>query len=222
MMFFIVPAGISHMPGGDNAVRVFGLMFFMLLLLAGLSSSVSLVEALASALIDKFKISRTKAITIFCTFGAVGSSLFTLPHIVNPGLENGGTLGLTLVDLVDHWAFSYGLLIVGLLECLLIGWIFGVKRLRDSINVHSRWKLGTGYDVLIRFVIPALILFVLGWSVMEEFRDGLYGSSYGPNFADGFRWMASSPIVVLFSWLGVTVVLAWVFTTRGSYESDES
>lgn len=221
MMFFIVPQGISEMPGGDPAVIGFGLMFFLLLLLAGLSSSVSLVEALASALIDKFKMSRTKAITIFCIFGAIGSSLFTLPHIVNPGLENDGTLGLTLVDLVDHWAFSYGLLIVGLLECLLIGWIFGVKRLRESINAHSRWKLGTGYDVLIRFVIPALILFVLGWSVMVEFRDGLYGSSYGPNFADAFRWMVSSPLVVLFSWLGITVGLAWVFTTRGNYESEE-
>jgi NSS family neurotransmitter:Na+ symporter len=222
MMFFIVPQGISQMPGGDPAVVGFGLMFFLLLLLAGLSSSVSLVEALASALIDKFKISRTRAITIFCIFGAVGSSFFTLPHIVNPGLEDDGTLGLTLLDLVDHWAFSYGLLIVGLLECLLIGWVFGAKRLRGSINEHSRWRLRSGYDVLIRFVIPALILFVLGWSVMVEFRDGLYGTAYAPNFTDAFRWMASSPMVVLFSWLGITIVMAWVFTTRGSYEPDDS
>jgi NSS family neurotransmitter:Na+ symporter len=190
-------------------------------LLAGLSSSVSLVEGLASALIDKFKISRARAISIFCILGALGSVIFALPQVVNPGLEDDGTLGLTLVDLIDHWAFSYGLLIVGLLECLLLGWIFGVHKLRANINAHSKWNLRSGYDVLIRFVIPAAILFVLGWSVVGEFRDGLYGTLYSPNFSDAFGWMASSPWVILFSWLTVTVVLALVFTHRGSY-SDES
>jgi len=221
MMFFIVPKGISQIPGGDPAVIAFGILFFVLLLLAGLSSSISLVEGLASALIDKFRISRTRAILIFCCVGAVGSCLFALPQIVNPGLQDDGTLGLTLLDLVDHWAFSHGLLIVGLLECLLIGWIFGVKKIRMDINAYSRWNLGGWYDILIRIVIPVLILFVLGWSVVHEFKNGLYGLSYAPNFAEKFSWMAGSPWVVLFSWLSITVILAWVFTSRGGYD-DES
>ena len=221
MMFFIVPQGISQMPGGDLGVIGFGLLFFLLLLLAGLSSSVSLVEGLAAALIDKFQIARSRAITIFCAFGFLGSIMFTLPHIVNPGLENDGTLGLTLVDLMDHWAFSYGLLIVGLLECLLIGWIFGIKKLRMNINATSRWTLGVWYDGLIRFVIPILIFLVLAWGVKNEFQNGLYGLSYGPNFAEAWKWMAGSPWVILFLWLAVTVILAFVFTRRGSYESDE-
>jgi NSS family neurotransmitter:Na+ symporter len=217
MMFFIVPTGIAQIPGGDPAVMAFGLLFFLLLLLAGLSSSVSLVEGLACALIDKFHIRRGRAITVFCIFGALGSSLFALPHIVNPGLENDGTLGLTLLDLVDHWAFSYGLLIVGLLECLLIGWVFGVNRIRDDINAHSRWRLGVWYDALIRYVIPVLILFVLGWSLVHEFKDGLYGLSFAPNFSEAFRWMAGSPWVVLFGWLAITVSVAAIFTRKGGY-----
>ncbi|MDX1632950.1 MAG: sodium-dependent transporter, partial [Thermoanaerobaculia bacterium] len=55
MMFFVVPDGIGAMPGG---VRIFGFLFFLLLLMAGLSSSISLVEALSSAVIDKFRWSR--------------------------------------------------------------------------------------------------------------------------------------------------------------------
>jgi NSS family neurotransmitter:Na+ symporter len=219
MMFFVVPQGISQIPGGDPAVIAFGLLFFLLLLLAGLSSSISLVEGLASALIDKFNISRARAITIFCVLGAVGSSLFTLPYIVNPGLEDNGTLGLTLLDLTDHWAFSHGLLIVGLLECLLIGWIFGVHRIRDDVNAHSRLRLGSWYDGLVRFVIPALIVFVLVWSVVQEIRNGLYGTAYGANFVEGWKWMAASPWVVLFLWLAVSVGLALVFTRKGSYGS---
>jgi NSS family neurotransmitter:Na+ symporter len=222
MMFFIVPQGISQMPGGDPAVIGFGLMFFLLLLLAGLSSSVSLVEGLACALIDKFHVSRGRAITIFCILGALGSSLFTLPQVVNPGLEDDGTLGLTLLDLTDHWAFSYGLLIVGLLECLLLGWAFGVGKIRKDVNAHSRIPLLPVYDWFVRLVIPGLIVFVLVWGVVQEFKNGLYGTAYGPHFAEGWKWMAGSPWVILFVWMAVTVGLAALFTAKGSYRSHES
>lgn len=216
MMFFIVPTGIGQLPGGDPGVIGFGLMFFLLLLLAGLSSSVSLVEGLASSLIDKFNVSRARALTIFCIFGFIGSALFTLPQIVNPGLENDGTLGLTLLDLTDHWAFSYGLLIVGLLECLLVGWALGTTTLRDHINLTSKWKLGVWYDGLIKFVIPLLLILVLVWAVKDEV-GGLYGMDYAPNYTDAFSWMARSPIAVLAVWIAITVGMAGWFTSRGSY-----
>ena len=219
MMFFIVPQGIAQLPGGSVMVTGFGLLFFLLLLMAGLTSSVSLVEGLASAVIDKFRVSRGRAITIFCTLGALGSCLFALPQVVNPGLENDGTLGLTLVDLVDHWAFSYGLLVVGLLECVLIGWIFGVLRIRESINAHSRWRLGSWFDALIKVVIPLLLLFVLGYAVVQEIRNGLYGTAFAPNFAEGWRWLAASPWFVLVVWITATTGLAAVFTRKGSYEA---
>ena len=221
MMFFVVPTGIAQLPGGTGMVTAFGLMFFLLLLFAGLSSSVSLVEGLAASLIDKFRISRKKAITIFCIFGALGSCMFTLPQIVNPGLENDGTLGLTLVDLVDHWAFSYGLLIVGLLECLLVGWAFGAHKLRKHVNATSKWTLGGWYDWLIKLVIPALIVWVLFHAVKGEINSGLYGTSFADNFSDAFSWMAGSPAVILGVWVVVTVGMALVFTNAGNYKEEE-
>ena len=218
MMFFVVPQGIAELPGGTAAVTGFGLMFFLLLLLAGLSSSISLVEGLASSLIDKYTIPRSKAIAIFCSLGALGSVMFTLPMIVNPNLANDGTLGLTLVDLVDHWAFSYGLLIVGLLECLLVGWAFGAHKLRNHVNRGSVFKLGGWYDWFIKILIPGLILFVLIYGIRREFTEGLYGMDYAENYADAFQWMASSPMVILGVWIAVTVGLSLVFTNLGNYK----
>ena len=220
-MFFVVPQGIAELPGGSVGVMAFGLMFFLLLLLAGLSSSISLVEGLAASLIDKFKISRPKAIALFCSFGALGSVMFTLPMIVNPNLANDGTLGLTLVDLVDHWAFSYGLLIVGLLECLLVGWAFGAHKLRKHVNATSVFKLGAWYDWLIKAVIPALIIFVLVMGIRKEFTDGLYGMDFKENYADAFQWMAGSPMVILGMWIVVTVGMSLIFTTKGNYEKGD-
>lgn len=217
MTFFIIPRGIGELPSGS--VAVFGVMFFTLLLLAGLTSSVSLVEAFVSSMRDKFGWSRRKTITMVAIVGFAGSVCFALPHVVNSGLEDDGTLGLTLLDLVDHWVFSYGLLMIGLLECLFVGWIMGPDKIREHLNVNSRIKLGRWFDVLIKFVIPALLLYVLGYSLWGEFRDGLYGTSYGDNYDEGYRSaLRFLPVIVLTVWFGVCTVIAAILTRKGTYK----
>ncbi len=212
MTFFIVPQGIAQLPGGTAMAMAFGLLFFVLMLFAGLSSSVSLVEALTSALVDKFAISRRQAIAVICTLGVAGSSAFALPAVVDPAIADDGTLGLTLLDLTDHWVFSYGLLIAGLLECLLLGWVFGVRRIREHVNESSAWRLGPWYDGLVRFVIPAGIVFVMGYSLWQEASGGIYGSSYVENFAPGWTWLSILPWGIPFLWLSATVGVAWLLT----------
>jgi len=215
MMFFIVPKGIGEM----GALHyTFGVGFFILLLIAGLTSSISLVEALVSAAGDKFKARRKKTLTIACIVGAIGSMAFALPTIVNKGLEDDGTLGLTLLDLIDHWAFSYGLLIVGLLECLIIGWGMGIHKLREQINSTSKVRLGEWFDWLIKLVIPAIIVFVLTYNIIngEMGDNGLYGKKYVPHYTTSegslldsvmknSHWLAL--VVWLFGVIGVSLVL---------------
>lgn len=198
MSFFVLPSGIARFPYG---VTTFGVMFFVLLLLAGISSSVSLVEALASSLIDKFRISRLRALAIIGIGGTFISLLFTLPLVVDPSLKDDGTLGLTLLDLSDHWAFGYGLLLMGLAESILIGWVLGAGKLRETMNAHARIRLGPWFDALVRFVAPVVVFAVLAASVAQEIRTGMYGS----RMATGWPPMA---VVVLLVWV--------VFTTGGA------
>src|SRR5690606_37897258 len=151
-------------------------MFFFLVVIAGITSSISLVEGPASALIDKLGISRAQALAIIAVPGIAGSICFTLPHVIDPNLAGNGTLGLTLLDVVDHWAFNYSLLTVGLLECIMVGWVLGADKLRAAINRHSKLQLGPWFDVLIKYVSPGLLGVVLVWSLIEEFsRDRIYG-----------------------------------------------
>jgi len=220
MMFFIVPQGISQLPGGSPAVIAFGLVFFVLLFLAGLSSSVSLVEALVSAIVDKFKSSRRRAILGFSIVGLAGSLCFALPMVVDPSLEGNGTLGLTLLDLFDHWAFSHGLLIVGLLECILIGWVYGIRKLEDHVHATSKFRLGPTYPILIKFLIPALIVILLVFSVRNEFVDGLYGHQLASPSGPG--WLSVLPTFAVLLWIAASVVAAAVFTFRGRYDDEKS
>jgi NSS family neurotransmitter:Na+ symporter len=208
MMFFVVPRGIAQLPGGPVVVALFGVLFFVLLLMAGLSSSVSMIEGIVSALLDRMAISRRRAVVVVCSAGAAAGSLFALPFVVDPGAVNNGTLGLTLLDLVDHWAFGYGLLAVGLSQCLLIGWGHGSQRLRRGINASSGWRLGRWFDVLVRWVAPAVVAAILLASIGQEVAAGLYGAGYAESYAPGWAWLAVLPPLVLLLWLVVPARVA--------------
>ncbi len=171
MMFFIMPDGIAQFPSGT--VMVFGVLFFLLLFMAGITSSISLLETAIAAMIDKFGISRNKALAIVFIIGTIGSLFFALPQVIDPKLSVDGTLGLTLLDIMDHWAFSNGLLITGLIETLLIGWGFGAEKLRNELNKTSKWHLGPWFDFLIKYFIPAALFFILASGIIKEF-SGLY------------------------------------------------
>lgn len=202
MIFFVVPTGIAALPA---AVKTFGLLFFLLLLMAGLSSSVSLVEGINCALIDKFGWSRRRTLAVCGSIGLVGSLIFALPLVIDPTLAATGTLGFTLLNLIDHWAFSHGLLLVGLVECLILGWLLPVRRLREELNRHSKFRIPAAFDWLIKLVIPAALTFVLGASVWTELSTSLYG--WNPALTGG----RALPVIALLAWLGWTFgAAAWL------------
>ncbi len=217
MMFFIIPQGIARLPGGQAAVVGFGVLFFVLLIIAGLTSSVSLVEALTAAIRDKFGTPRHRTLAWAGLVGGIGSAMFALPMVVDPGISADGTLGLTLTDIVSHWNFDYGLLIVGLVECVIVGWVLGPETIRDMLNESSSMRLGRTFDVLVRWVIPAVILFLLGWAVWGETR-GLYGTDYAPHYTEGWKWLRHLPWISLVGWMGGCAVVAAILTKKGSYE----
>jgi NSS family neurotransmitter:Na+ symporter len=213
MIFFVVPTGIAEMPA---AVKLFGLLFFLLLLMAGLSSSVSLIEGVNCALIDKFGWRRRRTLLVTGAFGLVGSVLFALPQIIDPEIASTGTLGFTLINLVDHWAFNHGLLIVGLVECLILGWMLPISKLREEINRHTRFRLPAIFDWLIKLVIPAALAFILGASVLGKLRTGIYG--WDPSMA----WGRLLPVVCFLAWLlGTAGIAIWLTRRPAAPEQPE-
>jgi NSS family neurotransmitter:Na+ symporter len=218
MTFFILPRGIAELPTG---VVMFGVLFFTLLLLAGLTSSVSLVEGIVSAVRDKFGWSRTRIVLCTAAVGVVGSACFALPQVVNPGLENDGTMGLTLLDLIDHWVFSYGLLLMGLCECVLVGWVLGPDKIRALLNETSSIKLGSWFDFLIKYAIPVVLLYIIGVGVYGEFQNGLYGNSYNANYSESFQFMRFFPVLMLALWFFGCAIFSLILTKKGEYTHGE-
>lgn len=214
LSFFTIPQGISEFPA---AVKIFGGLFFLLFLMAGITSSISLIEGPASALIDKLGISRNKALTMIAIPGILGSLACAWPTIIDPALNNDGTLGLTLLDILDHWAFNYSLLTVSLLECLMLGWVLGADKLRQAINKNSSFTLGRWFNVQVKYVIPLLLSFVILWNVyIEFFTHDLYGTTFS---LGGLDWI---PYLVPVIWLFGTLGIAYYLTYARSYDGQLS
>ncbi|MDX1667742.1 MAG: hypothetical protein R3350_10945, partial [Saprospiraceae bacterium] len=218
LSFFVIPQGINELSALPWVVRAFGFLFFLLLLLAGLTSSVSLTEAFVSALLDKLGISRSRALRWVVGIGVLGSALFSLPQIIDRGLTGNGTLGLTLLDLTDHWVFNYSLLLVGLGEVLLIGWVLGAATVRKALNDHSHLSVGRWFDGLIKYVIPLVLMMVIVTSLIGEWKPYdredqlLYGSNYT---MPGFAFL---PYLVPVLWISGTVLFALVMA---NYKRDD-
>jgi NSS family neurotransmitter:Na+ symporter len=219
LSFFVIPQGIAGLSTLPWVVRLFGFIFFLLIVMAGLTSSVSLMEAFVSAIIDKLKLKRNKALIYVGIVGLIGSAFFSLPQIIDAGLSGNGTLGLTLLDLMDHWVFNYSLLIVGLAEVILIGWILGADRLREALNEHTKLRLGKWFVVLIKYVIPVLLTVVIVSSLVSEYQpngpDGglLYGSNYD---MPGWEWL---PVFIPIFWLVVSITFSYLLTNRSNKET---
>ena len=203
MMFFVVPEGIAQMPFWTT---LFGVLFFTLLLTAGLTSAVSLVETVVSSIIDAFGLKRKKVVLGVALVGVIGSITFAMPQIIDKNIDSDGTLGLTLLDMFDHWAFSYGLLLGGLIECVFLGWFFDTDKLIAHINEHSSFKLGAWFKWMIRVVLPGVIVTVLGSGLYNEITKGLYGHDFATGQYKGFMH-----VLVLVCWLGFTLGGATLF-----------
>jgi len=93
LAFVAYPQSISLMPGFAS---VFGILFFSSLVIAGISSAISIVEAFASAIIDKFHYARKSVVTFICVTGFIGSVIFT------------ANSGLYWLDIADHFITHHG------------------------------------------------------------------------------------------------------------------
>jgi NSS family neurotransmitter:Na+ symporter len=162
LAFVVYPEAINQLPAGN---RIFGALFFLVLIIAGLSSAISLTEAFSCSVCDKFNLSRRKAASIICGIGLLGSVIFTT------------RAGLYILDIVDHFINSYALVIGGILECMLIGWVLKSQIMRSHVNAVSRVKLPTLWDVAIRFVTPGMLIIILGGALLNEFSTRYNGYS---------------------------------------------
>lgn len=158
LAFVAYPHIICTLP----AARIFGVLFFIMLLTLAVDSAFSLLEAATASVKDKWKTSHRKANLI------VGGAAFLL------GLPMLTGMGIHILDIADHFMNSYGLTLVVLGEVLIIGWGTGANNQRKYINDNSSFNIGLWWNICIRWLIPMGIVWMIYSEILE--RKVPYGS----------------------------------------------
>ncbi|MBW9234678.1 hypothetical protein JQK62_20985, partial [Leptospira santarosai] len=122
---------------------LFGVLFFLSLVLAGLTSLISICETYVAGFSEKFGISRNKAVTIGVGLAAVISFLFA---------TNGG---LYFLNVADYFINQFGIAAIGLIEVIAIAWFFKKLPLfEDHANAISDIRLGAWWQICLKLVTP--------------------------------------------------------------------
>ncbi len=183
LAFIAFPTIISEAPYG----ALIGVLFFASLVIAGLTSLVSVIEVVISAVRDKFEMTR------------VGASLaVSVPCTVISLIFFSTTSGIYVLDIVDHFINQFGILLVAVVSMLVIGWGFrALPMLADHLNHNGSIHIGTWWRVLISIVAPAMLTYIL--------LDGLFTDIDEPY--EGYpSWM-----LLTFGWGAAVAVIVFGF-----------
>ena len=183
LAFVAYPQAIGMVP---LLGKLFGAIFFLALIVAGLSSSISILEAFASSIMDKFRVGRKVSVTLLCCGGFLGGVIFTTRG------------GLFWLDIVDQFLNHYGLVTVGILECILVGWIYKADTLRDHINAHSRVKVGRWWNFSIKIFIPAVLGIIVVLDIIKELKAPYGGYSRSAVLLIGLDWLVLTMVAAFF------------------------
>lgn len=171
LAFVVYPAAIAQFPFFPELL---GVLFFVMLVTLGVDSAFSLTEAVSTPVFDENPhLNRSVAIGVICVILFILGLFFTCGS------------GLYWLDIIDHYINTFMLLIIGILEAVAIGWIFGAEQLRDYLNSLSSYQLGRWYDISIKFIVPAVLIGLLALNVLSEITEP-YGGYEPLALAIGF------------------------------------
>lgn len=198
LAFIAFPAIISTMPGG----ALLGVLFFASLVLAGVTSLVSIVEVVIDAFADKLNLGRSASVFIIGGLMAV-VSLALFPT----------TTGLNLLDITDNFANNFGIVGAGLVSVLVLGWI--LRRLRglgDHLNSVSSFRVGLGWRLMLSLVTPVVLGFMLVKEIVDRIQEG-YGDM-PTSYVNIYGWTVAIGLIV------IAVVLTLLPWPKGVVERD--
>jgi len=164
LVFITLPNLFAQMPAGG----VIAIIFFFALLIAALSSSISMLEVIVSFAIEKFNISRIKAILFISLFAVV---VATLNSLSQGPLNDFRIMGKELLSFFDYVTSNFLMTLGALLIVLFVGWKMGKNAFVEEItncgtlNVPG-WLLN-GLFFIIRYIAPVVILAIVAFSIAK-------------------------------------------------------
>ena len=163
LMFITIPKVFANM-GFGTAV---GILFFLLVLFAAVTSSIALTESAVSTFEDELGWGRKKA-TVVC--GVIMLALGTLSCLGYGPLAFVKIIGMQFLDFFDFLTNSVMMPIAALMTCLFITKIVGLDRIEEEIRLgEGSFRRKKIFVVMIKYLCPVFVIIILASSVANAF-----------------------------------------------------
>ncbi len=157
LMFVSLPKVFEAMGGIGNAI---GFLFFLMVTFAAVTSSVSVMEAIVSSVVDKFHLTRKKSTVLVTAYAVIAGIIVCLGYNIlyfELTLPNGAVA--QILDVMDYLSNNLFMPMVALLTCILIGWVVKPKTVIDEITLGgNKFQRKALYVAMIKVVAPVILL----------------------------------------------------------------
>jgi len=163
LMFITLPKVFADI---GVAGHVLGALFFVLVLFAALTSSISLMETVVSIVCDKTKINRkTSWLIVFLISIIIG-----LPSVFGYNIWSAVTIiGMPFLDFFDFISNSVIMPIVALFTCIFVGYVIKPKSIIEEVEISGKFKRKSLFTFVIKYFAPVCIVLILVSSVLDAF-----------------------------------------------------
>ena len=196
MGFNVLPLVFAEMPGG----AFFGFLFFFLLFLAAVTSSISMLQPGIAYLEDSMGISRRQSVSILGLITAFGAGFVVY-----------FSADLKALDTLDFWVTNLFMVSLALVQVILFAWVIGLKRGFAEADEGASFRIPPVFGFIMKYVSPVFLLVILGaWlatSVFGIFGEPAYyitdllGTEDTPPKAVAWMSVALILLVGVFIWL---------------------
>lgn len=187
LAFIVFPQIMNELPVLN---ALFGFIFFGSLVLAGLSSQISIVETFVAGVQEKFGLSRSKSVLLSGGLAAVLSLIFSTRG------------GLYFLDVVDYFINNFGIALVGLMEVIVIAWFTRqLKPLQAHADAISDIKLGVWWRICLGVLTPL----VLGYMMLDNIRINIESTyeNYETWFVSIYGWGVVIVVLLIGIWFSM-------------------
>ncbi len=190
--FVTMPFIIGKLP----LSALLGFLWFGLLFLAGITSSISLAQPAIAFLEDEFNITRRRAVSIFAAFAFI---------LCQPAIF---LLSKGVVNELDFWGGTFCLVLFGTVEAILFAWVFGMDKAWEEIHHGADIRVPGIYKFIIKFITPLFLLCILGFWFYQEGLPTILLKGVEEANRPYIFWTRIG-LISLFVLLSVLVKIAW-------------
>ncbi|MEQ9825213.1 MAG: sodium:calcium symporter [Puniceicoccaceae bacterium] len=186
--FNVLPLVFSQMPGG----AIFGFLFFFLLFLAAVTSSLSMLQPGIAFLEEALTLNRRQSVAILGAITSMGT-LFVVYF----------SESLKALDTLDFWVGTFMIFVLATFQIILFGWVWGVKDGLEEAADGATIQIPRFFGFVMKWITPLFLLVVfvmfiaynvlgLGGGTLSNYITDLFGET--PNKV---AWMSVSLIVMI-------------------------